>query len=378
MLWASLQRTDARIAVHAVSRQIRKLSREENRKARGLYEEVFPEDSRQFVDYYFQVKAAENEIYVAEERETGEILATLHLNPYAMCFCGNKVDTSYIVAVATKERYRHQGLMASLLRSSICDLYRRKSPFTWLMPAAEAIYLPFGFRYIYWKNEMLLDEISCQKIVKNKEDGLPLGCRIAEGRDLAKLEELAKRLLPSQAQVYTCHSQQYFEQLQKGLESEGAHILFLMAEEESHGYFLASAAEGEAWEIVVDEKYSRQAAEAVLRWFQGQNRNKVKISAFPQAWESDTECLRKPAIMGRIVHLETFVRCLKSAERKEWRIKLTDNIVLQNNGMFCIRTGPEGGSIEKLDCREDGMRELEVGQLLEELFHVTSFLNELV
>ena len=58
----------------------------ENQRARKLYEEIFDEDSPAFVDYYFRVKAAENEIFVVEN-EKQEILATLHLNPYEMMFC---------------------------------------------------------------------------------------------------------------------------------------------------------------------------------------------------------------------------------------------------------------------------------------------------
>ena len=88
------------------------------------------------------------------ENEKQEILATLHLNPYEMMFCGEKVKTNYIVAVATRADCRHQGMMRSLLQASLQEMYRRKETFTWLMPAAEAIYRPFGFRFIYEKNKM--------------------------------------------------------------------------------------------------------------------------------------------------------------------------------------------------------------------------------
>lgn len=77
----------------------------------------FDEDSPAFVDYYFRVKAAENEIFVVEN-EKQEILATLHLNPYEMMFCGERVKTNYIVAVATRADCRHQGMMRSLLQAS--------------------------------------------------------------------------------------------------------------------------------------------------------------------------------------------------------------------------------------------------------------------
>ena len=97
----------------------------ENQRARKLYEEIFDEDSPAFVDYYFRVKAAENEIFVVEN-EKQEILATLHLNPYEMMFCGEKVKTNYIVAVATRADCRHQGMMRSLLQASLQEMYRRR------------------------------------------------------------------------------------------------------------------------------------------------------------------------------------------------------------------------------------------------------------
>ena len=104
----------------------------------------FDEDSPAFVDYYFRVKAAENEIFVVEN-EKQEILATLHLNPYKMMFCGEKAKTNYIVAVATRADCRHQGMMRSLLQASLQEMYRREETFTWLMPAAEASIVRLAF-----------------------------------------------------------------------------------------------------------------------------------------------------------------------------------------------------------------------------------------
>ena len=153
----------------------------ENQRARKLYEEIFDEDSPAFVDYYFRVKAAENEIFVVEN-EKQEILATLHLNPYEMMFCDERVKTNYIVAVSTRDDCRHQGMMRSLLQASLQEMYRREETFTWLMPAAEAIYRPFGFRFIYEKknnlcfllfcdidNRNYLVEVNTEKIKKDQK-----------------------------------------------------------------------------------------------------------------------------------------------------------------------------------------------------------------
>ena len=47
--------------------QIRKLEDGEKKETRRLYEEVFPEDSASFVDYYYTEKTKDNTIYAAEE-----------------------------------------------------------------------------------------------------------------------------------------------------------------------------------------------------------------------------------------------------------------------------------------------------------------------
>ena len=48
---------------------VRKLDQAEHGKTRKLWEEVFSEDTAEFLDYYYFVKARENQIYVVEEEE---------------------------------------------------------------------------------------------------------------------------------------------------------------------------------------------------------------------------------------------------------------------------------------------------------------------
>ncbi len=124
--------------------EIRYLSQEEKESSRALYEEVFVEDEKAFVDAYYQIKAADNRILAAIEE--GNIVAMLHRNPYTFRFRGKCVRADYLVAVATRQPYRHRGLMRSLLTKALEDMEREKQPFAFLMPADEAIYLPFDFR----------------------------------------------------------------------------------------------------------------------------------------------------------------------------------------------------------------------------------------
>ena len=357
----------------------------ENQRARKLYEEIFDEDSPAFVDYYFRVKAAENEIFVVEN-EKQEILATLHLNPYEMMFCGEKVKTNYIVAVATRADCRHQGMMRSLLQASLQEMYRRKETFTWLMPAAEAIYRPFGFRFIYEKNKMTVTADVLRRaetdekwqIHSDQEVSGDIFCEEAKKEELACF---AEKQLSKLAEVYTVHDIAYFEQRMQEVGCEGGSLILIRKEKEICGYFLALKKDREAWEIVVEDAVQKKAFPAVLHWF-GASEEKCTFTAFPQIWEQYAQSENVPAIMGRIVHLERFVCCLKIKKEQEWKIRLTDSLVPENNGYFIIKTGIEGGSlirVENLSEKEKKMFcSMDIGQLTEELFRLPVFLNEVV
>ena len=360
----------------------------ENQRARKLYEEIFDEDSPAFVDYYFRVKAAENEIFVVEN-EKQEILATLHLNPYEMMFCGEKVKTNYIVAVATRADCRHQGMMRSLLQASLQEMYRREETFTWLMPAAEAIYRPFGFRFIYEKNKMTMTADVLQRaetdenwqIHSDQEVSGDIFCEEAKKEDLAELACFAEKQLSKLAEVYTVHDIAYFEQRMQEVECEGGSLILIRKEKEICGYFLALKKDRVAWEIVVEDAVQKKAFPAVLHWF-GASEEKCTFTAFPQIWEQYAQSENVPAIMGRIVHLERFVCCLKIKKEQEWKIRLTDSLIPENNGYFIIKTGIEGGSlirVENLSEKEKKMFcSMDIGQLTEELFRLPVFLNEVV
>lgn len=360
----------------------------ENQRARKLYEEIFDEDSPAFVDYYFRVKAAENEIFVVEN-EKQEILATLHLNPYKMMFCGEKAKTNYIVAVATRADCRHQGMMRSLLQASIQEMYRREETFTWLMPAAEAIYRPFGFRFIYEKNKMTVTADVLQRaetdenwqIHSDQEVSGDIFCEEAKKEDLAELACFAEKQLSKLAEVYTVHDIAYFEQRMQEVGCEGGSLILIRKEKEICGYFLALKKDREAWEIVVEDAVQKKAFPAVLHWF-GASEEKCTFTAFPQIWEQYAQSENVPAIMGRIVHLERFVCCLKIKKEQEWKIRLTDSLVPENNGYFIIKTGIEGGNlirVENLSEKEKKMFcSMDIGQLTEELFRLPVFLNEVV
>ena len=129
---------------------LRKLTQEEHGNTRPVWEEVFADDTKAFLDYYYYIKTRDNEIYTVEE--DGQLCSMLQLNPYTLNIVNNSFPGAYIIAVATREPYRGRGYMGALLRTALNDMYAKKMPFTFLMPAAEAIYTPYDFRFIYTQN----------------------------------------------------------------------------------------------------------------------------------------------------------------------------------------------------------------------------------
>lgn len=116
---------------------------EKKKESRSLYEHAFSEDTKRFVDYYYQYKTKDNQILALEE--DGQVVSMLHRNPYVLIVNGYEVKSDYIVAVATHKDYRHRGYMRILLERALRDQAAQKMPFTFLMPASESIYAPFDF-----------------------------------------------------------------------------------------------------------------------------------------------------------------------------------------------------------------------------------------
>ena len=187
------------------SMKIRKLLQEEKPASRALYEEMFYEDSKGFVDYYYTEKTKDNDIYVCGN----PMVSMVQLNPYVMMINGGEVNTHYIVAVATRPEERRKGYMAALLTTAMEEMRKAGEPFTFLMPAKEAYYTPFGFRTVY-RQDLLYVDVDTYK-----------------GEEVEDFEEqaiLANAGL-STYQVYVKRSTAYYERLSKELASEDGKLL---------------------------------------------------------------------------------------------------------------------------------------------------------
>lgn len=194
--------------------KIVKLDVNDNGKTRELYEEIFSEDSKSFVDYYYTEKTKDNQIYIGKE---DEVLCTmLHLNPYTLIVNGNEKQVHYIVAVATRPEYRRRGYMAAILKQALNDMYRSGETFTYLMPTAESIYLPHDFRTVYEQNICMHDPENVPADVQVKA---------AKQTDCEELAKWAAAFYSSRYQVFTRRDAAYYRRLIKECGSDGGSLM---------------------------------------------------------------------------------------------------------------------------------------------------------
>lgn len=204
----------------------RKLEKQEHIKTRKLWEEIFKEDTKEFLDYYYSVKTLENEIYVIEE--DNKIVSMLHLNPYQMRIGNEIYQTHYIVAVATDKNYRKRGYMAKLLNHAMQVMQERGELFTFLMPAAEAIYKPFGFEFVY--------EQKRGTITGKADIGEEINFVMAQETDCQEIAEFANRKL-QEYDVVARRDKSYYKTLLKEYASQNGGILLAREDDKIVGVF---------------------------------------------------------------------------------------------------------------------------------------------
>lgn len=329
---------------------LRKLLPKEHQRTRRLWEKIFTEDTKVFLDYYYSVKTKENEIFAVEDE--GEIIAMLHLNPYQMRIRDNVYSTNYIVAVATDERYRKQGIMAELLKASMKEMYRRKEPFTFLMPAAEAIYYPHDFRFIYRQRR---GKAVGKNRVPDSMELVPV-----EEKDCESAAEFANRFLENY-QVTTERDASYYKTLIAEQKSESGGVVMAKKQGELVGVFCyAKEGEIEIREPLFWEKTDFE--QAVYELTRSETKS-VKCIAY-----GDEK--KEPMIMARILHLETFLKSLSLKEEADFFIRVQDSLLKGNEGVFHITGDRESGIVlaERINGEANPCCTIGIGELTGVLF----------
>lgn len=317
------------------------LSAEEKLWSRDLWEEAFPEDSRSFDDYYYREKIKDNRILAA--CEDGRIQAMVQMNPYLIQAGNRRWRVDYLVGVATRKEKRHQGYMRRLLVRMMADMRDEEMPFCFLMPAAEAIYRPFGFTYIFRQPQWRLKEAAEKSLVHRsllpaeslqKTGGLQGAGKapeVGKRRYLGFLADWMNRWLEQRYQVYAVRDTEYLLRLMQELESENGTL-----------------------DVLYDGD-TMVGLQSIWGWEKPEQRLLYCEPPYVQETEEP-----KPAIMARIITPEQFVRAVRlqqqtPEEELTVKLELTDALIEKNQATWLWHFNHETSWMERVDGTEQEM-----------------------
>lgn len=334
--------------------QLRKLDSSEHGLTRKLWEKVFPEDNRDFLDYYYFIKTRDNQIYTIEEDEA--IRSMLHLNPYMLQVQKQQFLCHYIIAVATEESYRKRGYMGKILTESMKRMYAAKEPFTFLMPAAEAIYTPYDFRFIYQQN---------QTMMYGKENPQELDIKDAELSDALDMAEFFGNYFAGAYQVYAVRDEKYYQTMIFEQKSEHGGVRLLKQRGKLVGMFdYAGDTSIEVREPLYLPEYEWAFKKAVYKLLAGR-KEPLKVFAGPE----ERETKKVPMIMARILHLPSLLEIMevKNGEKLNCSFAVLDTIITQNSRVWRLVNEEDSQCIHVSET-EDSEGVLTIGALTSILF----------
>ncbi len=340
--------------------QVRLLTGAKKAACRELWEEIFTEDSERFLDYYGRWKYPENECFGIFDG--GRLVSMAQFNPYEIRIRGSAssvrtVKSHYIVAVATGEEYRHKGMMAAILRESLGRMREEGMPFVFLMPAAEAIYRPFGFRYFYESNTGTLAPCGAAGEADREAGGEKTAVRPAVSADIPGLVTFSEEILQELFDCYTKRDRHYYEMLLAELASEDGGLLLVTepgpdGEKEADGRILAAVPywgtdPAEIREILCRPREKERVLLALGRWFgsvlPGERPERVSAAGAPFPMGE-----RKPVIMGRIADAVSFLELFSAEQETEILLELADDLLEENSGLYLWSLSREGSRARRL------------------------------
>lgn len=293
---------------------IKYLSKDDKDKTKDLYKEAF-EDSDEFIKYYYEDKIVDNEILVYIDEETNKIKSMMHLNPYPIRFFKKDYSIDYIVAVATANEYKRQGLMRKLMIKALHDMYDKKKPFTFLLPAKVEYYESFDFVLENKKYKKVFNEKSNELIERDYKDS-----------DKEAVVSLINLYMLSNFKLFNIKTQELFDRYLRELKSENG---FIKVYENSLSGILA------------------------YKSFWGKEKIELRDFICLNEYQKDSEDLDK-RYMFRIVNLEEFISNLRLKENstkviENFKIRIKDDIIEENSGSYLLSISKYEAYFERLD-----------------------------
>lgn len=300
-----------------------------------LWQECFG-DSKEYTDFYFKWKVKDNQILTIYKKDS--LCSMLHLNPYILSVREQQLPINYIVGVATQKDERRQGLMKILLEKALHQMYQENMPFTYLMPAAEAIYSPYDFRVVYeqkpWNKIMKATIQNLREQHKNDYKDIVVKPLSIEDKDcIEELTTFCNDRLSKDYDIYVHRTPNYYERLIHEMKSGFGEVLVCYKGDQILGY-LSYMAEDAIYitEMITNQKGKDTILQALGAYFEDNIKKRL---------HEDKEH-KTTTIMVRIVDFRTFIKSISATEEMHIIMKVVDDIIQENNGIYQLNFTKEG------------------------------------
>lgn len=196
-----------------------------------IWKDVFAEDDNGYTDYYFKYLFSPKDTTIIEKE--GAIVATLQARPHKLWWNHQSISTSIILGIATKEEYRHQGMMKELLSDAI-DKAQKQEMITLIQAYNPKLYEPYGFFMTYYRQKYLVDR-NCLPLC---DDGVSIV------NNALILESCYRKYIDFKDGAYL-RSATYFKYYQKEIKAQ-------------HGKIIAHQTGGDVDAYLVYQEYDNQ------------------------------------------------------------------------------------------------------------------------
>ena len=352
-------------------------------------------DSDAYLDFYRRIMMPKNKVLTVYEGD--RLVSMMHLNPYNLHVGRPLTDSYYIVAVATEEDKRHQGLMAGLMQRAMTAMYAEDIGFTYLMPADEDIYKPFDFTTVWTKQMWKVRKNALAADMEKLHFKNWLDATDAEKKETA---EYTAKMLHGPRYVYCRRTVPFYDRIAEEMDAAGGELLICYREAPATvaGYgsraelygMMSYMLEERAVEVIEILTPEENTGRVFLKnlWQRREGEFDAMLLLEDSSMRGEKQYKRLPGqkIMMRLVHPERFIPLLPCRENFAGIIALTDPLIPENNGRFLLNLGDrcsfrpvrEGMEAECQGLAEYPMTEAELMAFVWEKSGLQALLTEIV
>lgn len=294
------------------------------------------DDSEKFVEMYFRMRYTDNaNLAVLND---GKVVSALQMLPYPMTFCGTTVQTSYISGACTHPGFRNRGSMRLLLSQSFARMLHGGVLFSTLIPAEPWLfdyYRRMGYATVF---RYATEEVCPAEAAPSEKSTV---------RIITEYQEEVYSYLNRKLSERPCclqHTAEDFRVIMADLAVSNGQLF--VARQASRITGIAICYQKEQHTVINELLAEDEESEHCLLHAIGQRNSHCRIT---RLLPPDKELPQPPLGMARIINAPKVLQLYASAFPKdEMRLKLSDEILPQNNGFYLLSGGTCRHSTEPL------------------------------